>query len=195
MQGHGLDDHPLVEMVRNRQGQIDLELVDYQIAKINSLREQAIVDVNRSIAQKEKGRAREILDRYHKDVLGVLLPEQTRRLSWISSLIEMHQSGLVNVLSSGSLSVELALTDEEKSRVLANAEKMEQYLKVETEALRQKAINLLIADLPANKRSSVLKFVDFWKKENFLNFGLLTKPPRNVGNCEGCEITNESSRK
>ncbi len=193
-----LDSNPLVELVKGQRGRKELEVVDYQVDEISNLRNKAIKRLKELNQMNPSTEVRDAAERtiheYHKSALGVLLPHQKERLANYQLLLSMKQSGLVDLLINGPLGNRLELDNDDRSRLVENNAKMREYLNKQEDLIRKKAVEILIADLPAEKKKSVVKFVDLWKNERFADWKLLTGSG-SASNCVGCEKAHSVNKK
>jgi Spy/CpxP family protein refolding chaperone len=154
----------------------ELDLVDDQVTKLRDIQTRIGEDVRavfqdsgidfRSLGdltpeEREakfapiREKAQKVAEDAQKDIDQVLLPQQRQRLKEIVVQSQIRRQGTSGALTSGTLATELNITEDQKEKLRAKQEEVEQELQKEMEQLRLEAREKILSVLTAEQRAKL----------------------------------------
>ena len=159
-------------MIDNPSVQKDLELVGDQLNKVKELQRNFAQQMKERIGDLSKGGINpdrfkglgEVMAKLREEqklqMEKVLLPHQIERLKQVALQTHMKQAGTSNALASNAVAEALNITDEQKEKLKTRAKEINEQLKKDIEALRQKAKEGLLKEvLTTEQRTSLKKMI------------------------------------
>jgi len=147
----------------------ELEIVDSQAEKLTELRDSFMAEMRetfsglRDLSQEERqakfAELRETMEEkraaLEKQIAGELLPHQVSRLKQIALQSRLRSRGTSGALSDGALAEELGITDEQKEKLTAAAEKARQKMNEKIATARKEARDEILKALTPAQRAKL----------------------------------------
>ena len=172
-----------MSMLSNPKVRAELDMVDDQYQKMQDqygkLQQQMakqIRDIDFSDSKNALSSLRKITEGAERDIYGVLLPHQKKRLEQLGTQRRMQRGSLAEFLTTNPVAEKLEVTDKQKSALLESEKEIEKELEREIAELRKKAREKLLRNLRSSQRKKFDEMVgdqfDFGKpnKENKKKF-------------------------
>ena len=163
-----------LELINDENVRKELDLVDDQVSKLREIQGRAGEEMRaafegfdfqglRDLSEEERdakfapirAKMEKVNADIQKDIDQVLLPQQRQRLKEIVVQSQIRRQGTSGALTSGTLATELNITDEQKEKLRAKQEEVEQELQKEMEQLRLEARDKILSVLTAEQRAKL----------------------------------------
>lgn len=171
--GFGGGGGSLTELLRRDDVRAELDIVDDQVQDLEALGEKLRGRMQEEFARlREAGNNGNNEDRFagireamqkmneetEKEVGKILLPHQVKRLKQLQ--VQMRMQGRTqSVLLEGEIADELKVTDDQKEKIRAKADQVEQEMRQKLAELRKEAQDKLLAELSASQRAQFNEMV------------------------------------
>lgn len=150
-------------MIGNPSVQIDLDLVDDQKEKIQSLKKDMASEMSELMGELQGGKINpEVISRlksaqsdYKEKMMDLLLPSQQDRLKQIALQMHMKSAGTTTAITNKAVAEALDITPEQTEKLQAKSKELQKKLAEQIEQLKEKMKNELLAELTPQQREKL----------------------------------------